>query len=370
MRIRLFDFIRLLIPLNSKNKSDLMNISNFINEENLKTIKRLLKMKKAGISYESLGTSHNFLNFTNYPHITVISDDEEVKDFVDKLNKDMREKIDIESFKQFSIKADDKIKSLIAPNIRGMDNIKLACALQLFAEQKTHILLLGDPGTGKTDIIRSTSELHPKTSFGLGSGTSKAGLSIAFKGDEKILGLLPLADEGLCCIDELNLMKQEDRASLYNAMEKGFITYDKANKHLKIYVRDSILATVNSRFHLMFIVRKPDIDEFVEITKHILKGDKKKEFESNKEFVKRYVHHAKDIDVEVPKNFEKEITAFVKELKSKESEFLVEIGPRLVIGFVRFAKASARLNLRKQVTSIDLERVKNLFLDSLTVKKK
>ncbi|PLW80480.1 hypothetical protein C0585_02180 [Candidatus Woesearchaeota archaeon] len=330
MRIKLFDFIRLIIPLNSKNKSDLMNISNFINDENLKTVKRLLKMKKAGISYESLGTSHNFLNFTNYPHITIISDDNEVKDFVDKLNKDMREKIDIESFKQFSIKADDKIRSLIAPNIRGMDNIKLACALQLFSEQKTHILLLGDPGTGKTDIIRSTSELHPKTSFGLGSGTSKAGLSIAFKGDEKILGLLPLADEGLCCIDELNLMKQEDRASLYNAMEKGFITYDKANKHLKIDARVSILATANpkgdkfagwmidtlkkqlpfdsallTRFHLMFIVRKPDIDEFVEITKHILKGDKKKEFESNKDFVKRYVQHAKEIDVEVPKSFEK-----------------------------------------------------------------
>ncbi|PLW80481.1 hypothetical protein C0585_02185 [Candidatus Woesearchaeota archaeon] len=60
----------------------------------------------------------------------------------------------------------------------------------------------------------------------------------------------------------------------------------------------------------------------------------------------------------------------MKELKSKESEFLVEIGPRLVIGFVKFAKASARINLRKQVTSIDLERVKNLFLDSLNVKKK
>ena len=67
-----------------------------------------------------------------------------------------------------------------------MNDVKLACAIQLFSEEKTHILLLGDPGTGKTDIIRSTSELHPKTSFGLGSGTSGAGLGVTYKGNEMI----------------------------------------------------------------------------------------------------------------------------------------------------------------------------------------
>jgi replicative DNA helicase Mcm len=275
-----------------------------------------------------------------------------------------------------------------------MDDIKLSCAIQLFANEKSHILLLGDPGTGKTDIIRSASELHPISSFGLGSGTSGAGLGIAFRGDEMIKGLLPLANKGLCCIDELNLLKNEDRASLYNAMEKGFITYDKASKHIQVEADVSILATANpkgdkfvgwvvetlkkqlpfdsallSRFHLIFLIRKPDIKEFLEITKHIIRGDKKKEIEANKKFVKEYVEYARSLEVEVPKVFEKNIGEFIKELKKNESKYLIEVSPRLVVGFIRFAKASARMDLRRYVTSIDLERVKKIFLSSLQIKK-
>ena len=394
MKLRIIDLIRLILPAGKTKKFNLENIEPFFNKKNYKILKKLLKMKKVGISYANFGTSQNFLSFSNYPIINSANDDKEIVEFVDESNKSINEKIKVEYYKKFSVFADQKIVSLIAPNIRGMENIKLACAIQLFANEKSHILLLGDPGTGKTDILRSCSELHPISSFGLGSGTSGAGLGVSFKGDEMIKGLLPLADKGLCCIDELNLLKNEDRASLYNAMEKGFITYDKASKHVKVDADISILATANpkgdkfagwmietlkkqlpfesallSRFHLMFLIRKPDMTEFLEIAKHILKGTKKKEFEANKRFVREYIDYARQIEVKLPSDFEKEITDFIKELKDNESDYLVEISPRLVIGFVRLVKASARMNLRKYVTSIDLMRVKKIFLNSLEIKK-
>lgn len=392
MKFDLLDILRLILPSNKTQKDNLANIRQFFDLENYNLINKLIKTRKIKVSYSSLGTSPDFLTFNNYPSLVAISEDNEVIDFIKNANDEIAKKTRKESYKKFSINADEKIISLIAPNIIGMDTIKLACALQLFDTDKTHILLLGDPGTGKTDIIRSVSELHPKTSFGLGSGTSGAGLGVMFKGNEMIKGLLPLANNGLCCIDELNLMKPEDRASLYNAMEKGFITYDKANNHVKVDANVSILATANpkgdrfvgwmtetlkkqlpfdsallTRFHLMFLIRKPDTKEFLEIAKHILKGKDKKEYEENKIFVKSYVEYARELDVELPKPFEKIIIQFVEDLKRKEDYYLIEISPRLVVGIMRFCKASARMNLRKQVTSIDLERVKKIFLESLEI---
>jgi len=95
-------------------------------------------------------------------------------------------------------------------------------------------------------------------------------------------------------------MKKDDMASLYNAMEKGFITYDKGGKHHKFSARISVLATANpkkdkfqgrdiaelkkqipfdsallSRFHMVFLVMNPDVDEFRRIARSIIKDEKK-----------------------------------------------------------------------------------------------
>jgi replicative DNA helicase Mcm len=186
-------------------------------------------------------------------------------------------------FHDFASQAEEKIFSLIAPNIIGLDEVKKAGLIQLFAKDKVHILLLGDPATGKTDILRSIADLAPISSYGLGSGASKAGLTVAVIGKDIAKGLLPMADNGIACIDELNLLKTADRAGLFNAMEKGFITYDKADSHLKIDARIKVFATANpegerfvgrtidvikkqipfdpallSRFHLIFLIRNTE----------------------------------------------------------------------------------------------------------------
>lgn len=307
-------------------------------------------------------------------------------------SKDFNTKIHAYAFSQafegFSQHAFETISEAIAPNIVGMQDIKRAATLQLFADERLHILLLGDPGTGKTEILRSANHLARKSSMGLGSGTSGAGLSAAYAKGEMQLGLLPQADKGLCCIDELNLMKKDDRAALYNAMEKGFITYNKGGRSEKFSADVRVLSTANpkgdrfegddvdelkkqlpfdpalvSRFHFVFLIRKPDIDEFVHIAKNIAKG--KQERHDNTTFYKAYIAHARTLNVKFPKALEPLVTAAAKHVKEHEKELLIEVSPRIVKGIIGFAKASARSELRKTVEEKDVQRVLEILGNSL-----
>lgn len=110
-----------------------------------------------------------------------------------------------------------------------------------------HVLLVGDPGTGKSGLLRYTSELSPTGGiFTSGKGTSSAGLTAAavrdqeFGGNDKWTlkaGALVLADEGVACVDELDKMSDTDRDSLHEALEQQEISISKAG----------ITATLNSR---------------------------------------------------------------------------------------------------------------------------
>jgi replicative DNA helicase Mcm len=254
--------------------------------------------------------------------------------------------------------------------------------------------LLGDPGTGKTDILRSAAKLSPVSSFGLGSGTSGAGLVVTVKGNEVIKGLLPMADKGICAIDELNLMKKEDYAGLYNAMEKGFVSYDKGGKHYKFDARIRVVSTANpkgdkfegknveelrkeipfdsallTRFHLIFFIKKPGLEKFKKIAESILSGEKTKVKKGDIEFIKGYIKAVDDKirNVEFPKERQKEVINFVEEIKKKEEEHLIEISPRFVIGIMRLCKSLARMEARDSVQTKDIERIKEIVIDSLKI---
>jgi DNA replicative helicase MCM subunit Mcm2 (Cdc46/Mcm family) len=264
----------------------------------------------------------------------------------------------------------------------------------LFAKDKVHILLLGDPATGKTDILRSISELAPISSYGLGSGASKAGLTMVMFGKEIVKGLLPLADNGIACIDELNLLRTADRGGLFNAMEKGFVTYDKSNEHIKLDARVKVFATANpegerfvgrtidvlrkqvpfdsallTRFHLVFLIRKPGTKEFMQITSNIISGDKFHVNENDKKFVREYVKYALTQESELDKSLSPLIQGFVEDVKKDEPEFLVEISPRTVIGIMNMAKAAARMKLKYKVEKEDLIKILKIFNASLYIKK-
>ena len=161
----------------------------------------------------------------------------------------------------------EHIVKSIAPTIYGMDEVKKAIALQLFGgchkrmddgttiRGDTHILLIGDPGVAKSQILRYMSNLAPRAIFSSGKSASAAGLTAAavkddFGGDGYTLeaGALVLADKGLACIDELDKMSEQDTSSLHEAMESQKISVAKAGITATLQCRCSLLAAANPKY--------------------------------------------------------------------------------------------------------------------------
>lgn len=382
------DLFKLLRPLSKKEKEKIEELEEFLYANEAKKLKRLVKLKKAAFSSLTLGVSDSILKRR---HFTILQDSQD--EFIKEINEKIVSQIKKKAFKEFSENAPDVMIELIAPNIVGLHRIKEAVSLQLFADERVHILLLGDPATGKTDIVRAAAELSPAASFGLGSGISGAGLGLMFKGDELIMGLLPKSNGGICCIDELNLIRKDDLGYLYNAMEKGFISYDKAGKSIQLNADVKVLATANplkdrftstdiellrkqipldaallTRFHIVFIIRKPSLRRFIDIAKKMVKQKTKELSSSDISFIKEYISYCKKIDVEFPMELQKKIVEFAGDMKERERSFVMDVSPRLIAGLMRLAKASARMQLRRAVNEEDLEKVRDILIDSLKVK--
>lgn len=381
---RLSNFVRKFVGSDSVGIKDLKDA---LPEKRLKVIRELLS--KDLIKIENVEIDSQFVEDMTYPQIISLS----TKVDASEVNSDIQQHFMKEIYESFSSKAFDVIPSVIASNIQGMEEIKKAAALQLFSKQPVHILILGDPGTGKTDILRASFKLAPISSFGLGSGTSGAGLVATVKGSKIMKGLLPLADGGVCCIDELNLMKEESRAGLYNAMEKGFVTYDKGGHHYKFDAHIKVLATANpkgdkftgdtieklkeelpfdsallTRFHLSFFVRKPDLEKFKEIASSIASGKKYELSKGDIDFIKGYIEFVNKKEVhDIRKTLQKKVVDFISDIKKDEKNYLIEVSPRLVLGFMRMCKALALIEGREDVEEKDIDRIKEIVMASLKI---
>jgi replicative DNA helicase Mcm len=396
MADRFMDLVRLALPLSTQKRAFLATLKTYLEPRDVSEVRSLLKQKLADIVIESPKLSAAIGESVSYPLIKPLSKDVKILAYLEKLNDRVLNQAYETGLQRFSKHAADSCYQFIAPNIVGMEIVKKAIALQLFATytEPVHVLLLGDPGTGKTDMLRSAADLHPIASFGLGSGTTGVGLTVTVKGDDVQKGLLPLADKGLCAIDELNLMDEKDRASLYNAMEKGFITYDKGGNHIRFDARIKVIATANptgdrftawslsslkkqlpfdsallTRFHLVFLIHKPNMQDFVQISEKIVKNERSTKNPSDMEFMQRYVSRASALEVKIPPALEKTIVDFVASLKRDEHRYLVEISPRLVIGIVRLAKASARMRLSVAVEEQDIRNVEQIVIEGLCIDK-
>jgi DNA replication licensing factor MCM2 len=157
----------------------------------------------------------------------------------------------------------DKIIASIAPSIYGHTDIKTAAALSLFGgvskeAQGMHkirgdinVLLLGDPGTAKSQVLKYIEKTAHRAVFATGQGASAVGLTASVRRDpitsEWTLegGALVLADRGTCLIDEFDKMNDQDRTSIHEAMEQQTISISKAGIVTTLQARCAIVAAAN-----------------------------------------------------------------------------------------------------------------------------
>ncbi len=181
---------------------------------------------------------------------------------------------DIENIKEITARPDllDFVARSIAPSIEGYQHIKRSLALQLFGgvarrhqdgrrmRGDIHILMLGDPGTGKSQLIDYMADLSPRGVKASGQSASKAGLTATAVKDELSggrwtleAGALVLADLGLAAIDELDKMNSEDRSAMHEGLEQQRIHVNKAGINAQLNCRAPVVAAANpndSKFRL------------------------------------------------------------------------------------------------------------------------
>lgn len=152
----------------------------------------------------------------------------------------------------------NNLSNMLFPSIYGHRNIKNAILLQLIGGYSTkrkniNILLLGDPGTSKSQFLKqiSTSNINQNIVYTTGKTSSGVGLTAAvIKSDNESIveaGALTLSDQGICCIDEFDKLSPQDITSLHEAMEQQTVTINKAGINVTLNARSSVLAAANPR---------------------------------------------------------------------------------------------------------------------------
>ncbi len=310
----------------------------------------------------------------------------------------------------------EKLRNSIAPSIYGYENIKEAVVMQLFGGVKKirddgtrtrgdiHMFLVGDPGAGKSQLLRYVATLAPKARYMAGKGSTAAGITATVVRDEMLrgwaleAGVLVLCNKGIACLDEMDKMSDEDTSAMHEALEQQTVTIAKANIHATLRAETSVLAAANpkfgrfdpyqpipsqiqipptllNRFDLIFTIRdipNPEIDE--KIAQHILELSKEpdsKKPEITTQLLRKYIAYAKQ------KVFPKMTLAAMEEIKSfyinlrtsaakEEGEVKsIPISARQLEALVRLAEASARIRLSDKVTKKDAQRAVELLKNSM-----
>ncbi|KAK3021098.1 hypothetical protein RJ639_045482 [Escallonia herrerae] len=346
---------------------------------------------------------------------------QEDKEEIEKLSKDPR--------------IGERIIKSIAPSIYGHEDIKTAIALAMFGGQEKNVegkhrlrgdinvLLLGDPGTAKSQFLKYVEKTGQRAVYTTGKGASAVGLTAAVHKDpvtrEWTLegGALVLADKGVCLIDEFDKMNDQDRVSIHEAMEQQSISISKAGIVTSLQARCSVIAAANpiggrydssktfsqnveltdpivSRFDILCVVKDvvdPVTDEMLAkfvVDSHFKSQPKganldDKSISNSQDDVQAY---AMEADPEIlPQDLLKKYLTYAKlnvfprlhdadldkltqvyaELRRESSHGQgVPIAVRHIESMIRMSEAHARMHLRQHVTQEDVDMAIRVLLDS------
>ncbi|KAI3406308.2 MCM5 [Candida oxycetoniae] len=310
----------------------------------------------------------------------------------------------------------------IAPSIYGNRDIKKAITCLLMGGSKKilpdgmrlrgdiNVLLLGDPGTAKSQLLKFVEKIAPISVYTSGKGSSAAGLTASVQRDPQTRdfylegGAMVLADGGVVCIDEFDKMREEDRVAIHEAMEQQTISIAKAGITTMLNSRTSVLAAANpvfgrydefkspgenidfqstilSRFDMIFIVKdNSNESRDISIAQHVMNvhaGGKTQELQQEGEIpietMKRYIQYVKlrcapRLSPEASERLSSHFVSIRRRLQINENEMnersSIPITVRQLEAIIRITESLAKLRLSPIATEEHVEEAIRLFTAS------
>ncbi|XP_043502442.1 DNA replication licensing factor MCM4 [Polistes fuscatus] len=310
----------------------------------------------------------------------------------------------------------ERLARHIAPSIYENEDVKKGILLQLFGGTKKgeglirrkhfrseiNILLCGDPGTSKSQLLQFVFNLVPRSQYSSGKGSSAVGLTAYVTKDPESrqlvlqTGALVLADNGICCIDEFDKMNDSTRSILHEVMEQQTLSIAKAGIICQLNARTSILAAANpcgsqwnknktvvenvmlphtlmSRFDLIFLMLDPQSEVFDrKLARHLVSLYYKTELEDEDEIIdmsilRDYIAYAKE-HIHPTLNEESQqrlIQAYVDMRRVGSGRGQITAYPRQLESLIRLSEAHAKIRFSNVVEIEDVEEAWRLHREAL-----
>jgi len=309
----------------------------------------------------------------------------------------------------------ERLVRSIAPNIYGMDRIKEGIALSLVGgigerpdgtkmRDAIHVLLVGDPGKGKSAVLEFLRKVAPRSILASAEGVTKAGFTAAAVRDELTgewvleAGVMVLADKGFALLDEFEKMKESDRNAIHRAMEQGTVEIHKAGINATLNARATVIAAANpvhgrwnfnediadqlklpptiiSRFDLIFpVIDEPDPKEDKKLAESMLGLGREESSPAaepyDEEFLKKFIAYARrNVHPRLSREAAVLLGEYYVELRRRAKReggfFKIPITARQLEALIRLTTAHARLHLRETATVEDARAAIDLLEYSL-----
>jgi len=325
-----------------------------------------------------------------------------------------------EEYRQLAARPDafDVLSRSIAPSIYGSEDVKKAITCLLFGGSRKrlpdgltrrgdiNVLLLGDPGTAKSQLLKFVEKVSPVGVYTSGKGSSAAGLTASVSRDPVSRnfimegGAMVLADGGVVCIDEFDKMRQDDRVAIHEAMEQQTISIAKAGITTTLNSRCSVLAAANSifgrwddtkgeqnidfmptilsRFDTIFIIKdEHDQMKDVRLAKHVMQvhlhasqANQGVEGDLSLNFLKKYIDYCRRkcgprISEAAAEKLKNQYILMRSGTRTKEQETnkrsSIPITVRQLEAIVRISESLAKIRLQPFALETDVDEALRLF---------